>query len=104
MISVDSIASSETDVSNAAARCGKAVGSPASLLSSRASPSEESWLERDSGLEPQAAEESAAEETTLVLLSLMEHYGASLGLSPSADVTAAAVGRSSTCTVSRPLS
>lgn len=91
MISVDS---SETRAcSNAAARHGEGAGSPASLPPSRGSPSEESWQERDSGVEPQAAEERAGEEMTLVLLSLMEHYGASIGLTPHTDVTTGAVGK-----------
>ncbi|XP_033504354.1 uncharacterized protein LOC117270708 [Epinephelus lanceolatus] len=93
VISVDSV-SSETKVSDAAGRHGKAAGSPvspASLPASRGSPSEQSWQERDSGLEPQAAAERAGEEMTLVLLSLMEHYRASLGLSPNTDVTTGAV-------------
>ncbi|XP_049914997.1 cytospin-A-like [Epinephelus moara] len=93
VISVDSV-SSETKVSDAAGRHGKAAGSPvspASLPASRGSPSEQSWQERDSGLEPQAAMERAGEEMTLVLLSLMEHYRASLGLSPNTDVTTGAV-------------
>ncbi|XP_019127499.2 cytospin-B [Larimichthys crocea] len=94
VISVDSAASSETNVSDAAARHGMAAGSPGSPASpplSRESPSEQSWQERDSGLEPQAAEERAGEEMTLVLLSLMEHYRASLGLTPNTDVTTGAV-------------
>lgn len=94
VISVDS---SETRAcSNAAARHGEGAGSPASLPPSRGSPSEESWQERDSGLEPQAAEERAGDEMTLVLLSLMEHYGASIGLTPHTDVTTGAVGKDKT--------
>lgn len=102
VISVDSVACSETNVSDASARHGKAASSPSSPASpppSKGSPSEQSWQERDSGLEPQAAAERAGEEMTLVLLSLMEHYRASLGLSPNTDVTTGAVGRSSICTV-----
>ncbi|XP_076612438.1 uncharacterized protein LOC143336269 isoform X2 [Chaetodon auriga] len=94
VISVDGVACSETNVSDAAARHGKAAGSPGSPASpplSTGSPSEQSWQERDSGLEPQAAAERAGEEMTLVLLSLMEHYRASLGLSPNTDVTTGAV-------------
>ncbi|XP_028460788.1 cytospin-A isoform X2 [Perca flavescens] len=90
VISIDSI-TSETNVSDVAVRHGKAAGSPTSLAPSRGSPSEQSWLERDSGLEPQAAAERAGEEMTLVLLSLMEHYRASLGLTPNTDVTTGAV-------------
>ncbi|XP_075893695.1 cytospin-A-like isoform X2 [Nelusetta ayraudi] len=89
VISVDS---SETRAcSGAAARHGEAAGSPASLPASGGSPSEESWQERDSGVEPNATEEKAGEEMTLVLLSLMEHYGASVGLTPHADITTGAV-------------
>ncbi|XP_051265328.1 cytospin-B-like [Dicentrarchus labrax] len=94
VISVDRVTSSETNVSDAAARHRKEAstpGSPMSLPLSRESPSEQSWQERDSGLEPQAAAERAGEEMTLVLLSLMEHYRTSLGLSPNADVTTGAV-------------
>lgn len=93
VISVDS---SETRAcSGAAARHGEAAGSPASLPASGGSPSEESWQERDSGVEPNATEEKAGEEMTLVLLSLMEHYGASVGLTPHADITTGAVGKES---------
>ncbi len=102
VISVDSITCSESNVSDAAARHGKAElspGSPASPTPSKGSPAEQSWQERDSGLEPQAAAERAGEEMTLVLLSLMEHYRASLGLNPNTDVTTGAVGRSSIFTV-----
>ncbi|XP_039981197.1 cytospin-A-like isoform X2 [Xiphias gladius] len=94
LISLDGIAASETNVSEAAARHERAAaspGSPASLPPSRASPSEQSWQERDSGLEPQAAAERAGEEMALVLLSLMEHYRASLALNPKTDVTTGAV-------------
>lgn len=86
---VISLDSSETRAcGSVAARQGEgaAGSSPASSLP------EESWQERDSGVEPQAAEERAGEEMTLVLLSLMEHYGASVGLTPHADITTGAVG------------
>lgn len=99
VISVDSITCSEANPSDGAAKHGKAAGSPSSLPPSRGSGSEESWQERDSGLETQAAEERAGEETTLVLLSLLEHYRASLGLTPNTDVATGAVGTSSVCTV-----
>lgn len=46
-------------------------------------------------MEPQAAEERAGEEMTLVLLSLMEHYGASVGLTSHTDITTGAVGKES---------
>ncbi|XP_047429220.1 cytospin-A-like isoform X2 [Mugil cephalus] len=92
VISVDAVASPEANASSdgaaaAAARHREAPVSPSSPVS----PSEQSWQERDSGLEPQAAAERAGEEMTLVLLSLMEHYRSSLGLSPSTDVTTGAV-------------
>ncbi|KAL6095767.1 uncharacterized protein ACO6RY_09620 [Pungitius sinensis] len=85
VISVDGVAP-ETSASDTAVRRGKAAGSPVSpaLLPL-------SWLERDSGLEPQAAAEPAGEEMNLVLLSLMEHYRASLCLGPNDDVTTGAV-------------
>ncbi|XP_033932006.1 cytospin-A-like isoform X2 [Pseudochaenichthys georgianus] len=90
VISVDSI-SSQTNVSDAAVRQhGGAAGSPTSRPLSRGSPSEHSWQDRDSGVEPQAAAERS-EEMTLVLLSLMEHYRASMGLTPNTDVTTGAV-------------
>ncbi|XP_047184397.1 cytospin-A-like isoform X3 [Scophthalmus maximus] len=102
---IDSVTPPEANVSDAAALHEKAAaaaaaatttttgsGTPASLPPSGGSPSEaESWQERDSGLEPQAAAERAEEEMTLVLLSLMEHQRASLGLSPKTDVTTGAV-------------
>lgn len=101
VISVDSVAALETNVSDAAARNEAAVGSPATpvpLPLSRGSPSEPCSNERDSGLEPQATAERAGEEMTLVLLSLMEHYRASLGLTPSTDITTGAVGMPSVIT------
>lgn len=90
VISVDSTTGSEANVSDAAARSRKAELSPGSPVS-RASLSEQNWQERDSGVEPQAAAERASEEMTLVLLSLMEHYRSSLGLSPNTDLTTGAV-------------
>ncbi|XP_031717535.1 cytospin-A-like isoform X2 [Anarrhichthys ocellatus] len=93
VISVDGVPS-EPNVSDAAVMHGKAAGSPVSLAflpPSSGSSSEQSWQERDSGLEPQATAERAGEEVTLVLLSLMEHYSASLGLTPNTDVTTGAV-------------
>ncbi|XP_040016074.2 uncharacterized protein LOC120807776 [Gasterosteus aculeatus] len=93
VISVDGVAP-ETNVSDAAVMRGKAAGSPGSpafLPPSGDSASEQSWLERDSGLEPQAAAERVGEEMNLVLLSLMEHYRASLCLAPNDDVTTGAV-------------
>ncbi|XP_022051290.2 cytospin-A-like isoform X1 [Acanthochromis polyacanthus] len=94
VINVDSIASSKTNMNDAAGRHEKAsvsLSSPASPPPSRGSPSEPSWQERDSGLEPQATAERAGEEMTLVLLSLMEHYRVSLGLTPNTDITTGAV-------------
>ncbi|XP_063758508.1 cilia- and flagella-associated protein 58-like [Eleginops maclovinus] len=91
VISVDSV-SSETKVSDAAVRQhGRATGSLTSLPPSRGSPTEHSWQDGDSGLEPQAAADRAGEEMTLVLFSLMEHYRASLGLTHNTDVTTGAV-------------
>ncbi|CAN9507940.1 unnamed protein product [Ophioblennius macclurei] len=103
VMGADGVAPSESNVSDAAAVVASAgreksssavrLGSPAtsSLLLSRGSPPDESWQERDSGLEPQAAVEKAGDEMTLVLLSLMEHYRSSLGLTPNTDVTTGAV-------------
>ncbi|KAM6954366.1 uncharacterized protein FYW47_013319 [Aplochiton taeniatus] len=71
--------------------CHSSPGSPGQGPSSRGSPSDQSWQERDSGLEPQAGTERAGEEMALVLLSLMEHYKASLGLSPGMDSTTGAI-------------
>ena len=79
-------------MSDAAGR-QKAVDRGCDAGLSRGSPSEQSWQERDSGMEPQAAAERAGEEMTLVLASLMEHYGASLGLTPNTDITTGAVGK-----------
>lgn len=78
MITPDSVAVSET---KAAVGFREAVGSPPSL---------ESWQERDSGLEPQAAEERVGEQTPLGLLRLMERYRASVELSPHTDATTGA--------------
>lgn len=61
----------------------EAVGSP---------PSVDSWQERDSGLEPQAAEERAVEVTPLGLLSLMERYRASVEKTSHTDATTGAAG------------
>lgn len=61
----------------------EAVGSP---------PSMDSWQERDSGLEPQAAEERAAEVTPLGLLRLMERYRASVEVTSHSDATTGAAG------------
>lgn len=64
--------------------------SPALLPPSCSLPAERSWQEKDSGLEA----EQVGQETGLVMLSLMEYYRASLGLSPGArDDAAGAVGR-----------
>ncbi|XP_056872426.1 cytospin-A-like [Takifugu flavidus] len=78
LMSPDSVAVSET---KAAVGIREAVASPPSL---------ESWQERDSGLEPQAAEEGAGEQTPLGLLRLMERYRASVELSPHTDATTGA--------------
>eukprot|EP00066_Takifugu_rubripes_P006823 XP_003971891.1 PREDICTED: cytospin-A-like [Takifugu rubripes] len=78
LMSPDSVAVSET---KAAVGIREAVASP---------PSPESWQERDSGVEPQAAEEGAGEQTPLGLLRLMERYRASVELSPHTDATTGA--------------
>lgn len=85
VISVESINSSD-------AAAGQEKDVPIALPLPRGSPSEQSWQERDSGMELQAAAERPGEEMTLVLLSLMEHYRASLGLTPNTDITTGAVG------------
>lgn len=94
IISVDSISSAQTNVSDASTGHTQSVlslDSPLQLPTSTGSPSEQSWQERDSGLEPQAAAERASEEMTLVLLSLMEHYQTSLGLTPNTDLLSGTV-------------
>ncbi|KAM4529760.1 uncharacterized protein V3H82_027782 isoform 2-T2 [Fundulus diaphanus] len=94
VISVESINSSETNPSDAAARREKVVNSsdvPVALSLPQGPPSEQCWQERDSGMEPQAAAEGTGEEMTLVLHSLMEHYKASMGLAPNTDITTGAV-------------
>lgn len=99
VISLESITSSQPTASNEATRCEKAAASTVPLLPSRVSLTEDSWHERDSGLGPQAMEEGAGEEVNLVLFSLMEHYRASLGLSPNTDPTTGAIGMFFICTV-----
>nr|XP_020459715.1 cytospin-A-like [Monopterus albus] len=93
VINLDNSTSSDTNASDAAARHGKeaiSLDSPESLPPS-GSPSEQRWQERDGRLEPPAAAECAGDEMTLVLLSLMEHYRASLGLTPNTDIITGAV-------------
>lgn len=90
LINMDSVAGSEV---MAAVRCREAAGSPASLPPPGGWPSEESWQERDSGLEPQAAGERAKEDTSLGLLRLMERYSASVELNRRTDATAGAAGK-----------
>uniref|UniRef100_A0A1A8KXA4 Cytospin-A n=1 Tax=Nothobranchius kuhntae TaxID=321403 RepID=A0A1A8KXA4_NOTKU len=90
--SVDNVASLDTSSPDAATQepsCS--LESPGSLPLSREASSEQSWQERDSGMEPQAVAEKAGEEVTLVLLSLMHHYRAPLGLTPNTDITTGAV-------------
>lgn len=92
VISEDSITSAHTDASasidtTAAFRLNR----PSEEPTSSGSPSEQSWQERDSGLEPQVIAERASEEMTLVLLSLMEHYQSCLGLAHNTDLTSGAV-------------
>lgn len=94
MISMDSVTGSET---KAAVRCREAAGSPASLPPPGGWPLEESWQERDSGLEPQAAEERAGEETSLGLLRLTERYRASVELSRHTDAATGAAGKLTFC-------
>ncbi|KAK7906638.1 hypothetical protein WMY93_015250 [Mugilogobius chulae] len=81
VISVDRVSSVSSDATSAL--------SPDSPRQS--SPSEQSWQERDSGLEPQAAVERASEEMSLVLLGLLEHYQSSMGLAHHTDVASGAV-------------
>ncbi|XP_038123524.1 cytospin-A-like isoform X2 [Cyprinodon tularosa] len=94
VISVESINSLGTNSSDAATGQEKVVSSldvQTPIPLPQRSPSEQSWQERDSGMESQAAAERTGEEMTLVLLSLMEHYRASMGLTPNTDITAGAV-------------
>ncbi|XP_016889349.1 cytospin-A-like isoform X2 [Cynoglossus semilaevis] len=89
-----SVESNVSDAAEAAAHetAAGSTDSTGSPPASRGSSSEQSWQERDSGLDSQAAAETEEEEEmTLVLLSLMEHQRASLGLSPNPDLTAGAV-------------
>lgn len=87
---MDSVTGSEA---KAAERCGEAAGSPASLPLPAGWPAEESWQERDSGLEPQAAEEQAGEETSLGSLRLTERYRAFVELSRHTDAATGAAGK-----------
>ncbi|XP_071019434.1 adventurous-gliding motility protein Z-like isoform X6 [Oncorhynchus clarkii lewisi] len=64
--------------------------SPAQESPSNRSPLEQSWQDRDSGLEPQAGPERAREEMALALLNLLEHHRSTLGLSPGLDAPAGA--------------
>lgn len=80
LISPDSVADSETKMG---VGFREAVGSP---------PSVDSWQERDSGLEPQAAEERVTEVTPLGLLRLMERYRASVEVTSHSDATTGAAG------------
>lgn len=91
MISMDSVPGSET------VRCREAAGSPASLPPPRGWLLEESWQERDSGLELQAAEGRGGEEASLGLLQLMERYRASVELSRHTDAATGAAGKLSFC-------
>ncbi|KAM9779435.1 uncharacterized protein ACBT44_000841 isoform 1-T2 [Syngnathus typhle] len=59
--------------------------------SSRVWPLEQSWQEKDSGLEPQAAAERSGEELSQALLGLMERHRTMLGLNLSTDATTEAV-------------
>ncbi|XP_024146398.1 cytospin-A isoform X3 [Oryzias melastigma] len=86
--SIVSVSSSETKVSDAAPAEERSV---VSLENSTALceglASEMSWQERDSGVEPQGAVESAREDLTLALLGVMEHYRDSIRVTPTMDVT-----------------
>ncbi|XP_020352392.1 cytospin-A isoform X3 [Oncorhynchus kisutch] len=64
--------------------------SPAQESPSDRSPLEQSWQDRDSGLEPQAGPERVREEMALALLNLLEHHRSTLGLSPGLDAPAGA--------------
>ncbi|XP_072306429.1 cytospin-A-like [Eucyclogobius newberryi] len=86
VISVDSVTNVSSDATAALSLDSAREEPPLS-----GSPSEQSWQERDSGLEPQAAVERASEEMSLVLLSLMEHYQSSMGLAHNTDLTSGAV-------------
>ncbi|KAK0156481.1 Cytospin-A [Merluccius polli] len=82
----------EEEAGSKAKQCGT-VGtlSPAPLPPAWSFPTVHSWQERDSGLESQLGAEQVGQETSLVMLSLMEYYRASLGLSPGPDDAAGAV-------------
>ncbi|XP_054618725.1 cytospin-B-like isoform X2 [Dunckerocampus dactyliophorus] len=92
VISVDSVVSPETNISDEVAghEEARAVSLPSlsSVPASRAWPSEQSWQERDSGLEPQAAAETSAEDLSLSFHGLVERYKTSLGISPSTSMGA----------------
>lgn len=92
--SIVSVSSSETKVSDAAA--AEEERSVVSLENSTALceglVSEMSWQERDSGVEPQGAVESARGDLTLALLGVMEHYRDSIRVTPTMDVTKRAEG------------
>lgn len=71
-----------------------AVLSPAPLPPLGSLLAERRWQEKDSGLESQLGAEQVGQETGLVMVSLMEYYRASVGISPGArDDAAGAVGR-----------
>ncbi|CAL8317208.1 unnamed protein product [Merluccius merluccius] len=69
----------------------EAGSNPVPLPPAWSFPTVHSWQERDSGLESQLGAEQVGQETSLVMLSLMEYYRASLGLSPGPDDAAGAV-------------
>ncbi|XP_061610898.1 cytospin-A-like isoform X2 [Phyllopteryx taeniolatus] len=62
-----------------------------SLNSSRVWPLEQSWQEKDSGLEPQAAAERSGKKLSRALLRLIERHCTLLGLSLDMDTTVVAV-------------
>nr|XP_057902073.1 cytospin-A-like [Doryrhamphus excisus] len=97
VISVDSVISPHTNISDEVTgheddddeeEEEAAVGLPSltSVPASMPCPSEQSWQERDSGLEPQAAAERSSEELTLTLHGLVERYKTSMGVSPSTSM------------------
>ncbi|XP_019911739.2 cytospin-A isoform X2 [Esox lucius] len=74
-------------------RSGSRSSSPVSTCQGpppEASPSRQSWQERDSGLESQAKPEWSGDELALVLTGLLEHHGSALALIPGLEPQASA--------------
>ncbi|XP_023809042.1 cytospin-A isoform X1 [Oryzias latipes] len=87
IISTGSVSSTDTKVSDAvAAEETPVVSLESSTALCEGFPSELSWQERDSGMEPQGAAERAREDLTLALLGVMEHYKANLRVAPNMDI------------------